>query len=219
MNGCGIATAAVAAALLRGPDAAPCAGSTLTHNTSSQRVLGRNGFTYIGTAPQHLRIAEDWQDHYLYQRIKSSGAGSPPAAGLAFNDWAPCRELCWTAFMTSGADHHETQDPDAVPGLAPPPPAPVSGQILVVDGEQFVLREHLRQYRVYSYDWLTGPNPGYGFSSSSEQVQHLDDHITAIRSFLSDIDPDTGYLGDVQPNSGPQPSPLTRPAVSTPAAP
>jgi len=43
--------------------------STLLHNTASQRVLAINGFQQIGTAPKYLRIAGEWQDHHLFQRI------------------------------------------------------------------------------------------------------------------------------------------------------
>ncbi len=44
------------------------AGAML-HNTGSRRVLERNGFEYIGIAKRYLRIAGEWQDHALYQRI------------------------------------------------------------------------------------------------------------------------------------------------------
>lgn len=43
--------------------------STLLHNTGSQRVLLNSGFTHIGTADRYLKIAGQWQDHHLYQRI------------------------------------------------------------------------------------------------------------------------------------------------------
>jgi len=71
-NGRGVATAAVAAVLdlafgklgLHRVQAA-----TLLHNAGSQRVLARNGFTRIGVAPRYLRIAGEWQDHVLFQRL------------------------------------------------------------------------------------------------------------------------------------------------------
>lgn len=47
--------------------------STLLDNTASQRVLKRNGFEQIGMAPKYLRIAGEWQDHLLFQRILSDG--------------------------------------------------------------------------------------------------------------------------------------------------
>ncbi|WP_277210869.1 GNAT family N-acetyltransferase [Isoptericola croceus] len=43
--------------------------ATLVHNTASQRVLERAGFEKIGMAPQYLRIAGEWRDHLLFQRI------------------------------------------------------------------------------------------------------------------------------------------------------
>jgi ribosomal-protein-alanine N-acetyltransferase len=72
MNGHGIATAAVAAAVrlcFEDLGLHRVQAATLTHNTASQRVLSRNGFTFIGTAPQYLRIAGSWQDHHLYQLL------------------------------------------------------------------------------------------------------------------------------------------------------
>jgi len=42
---------------------------TLVHNTASQRVLERSGFTRIGLAPSYLFIGGRWQDHVLFQRI------------------------------------------------------------------------------------------------------------------------------------------------------
>lgn len=45
---------------------------TLVHNTGSQRVLTRNGFAPYGIAPQYLKIADEWQDHILYQVLTST---------------------------------------------------------------------------------------------------------------------------------------------------
>ncbi|HET6652276.1 MAG TPA: hypothetical protein VFH10_06505 [Nocardioides sp.] len=45
------------------------------------------------------------------------------------------------------------------------------------------------------YAWLSGPNPGYGFSASPT-VDDLEQHHANIRTFLSMIDPETGYIGD-----------------------
>ncbi|MNH44766.1 ribosomal-protein-S5-alanine N-acetyltransferase [compost metagenome] len=43
--------------------------ATLLHNIGSQRVLLGNGFERIGLAPKYLRIAGEWQDHVLFQRL------------------------------------------------------------------------------------------------------------------------------------------------------
>ena len=47
---------------------------TLVHNIRSQRVLERSGFVRIGLAPAYLNIAGKWQDHILYQIVKTSPA-------------------------------------------------------------------------------------------------------------------------------------------------
>ncbi|MBM7413008.1 ribosomal-protein-alanine N-acetyltransferase [Clavibacter michiganensis] len=47
---------------------------TLVHNAASQAVLSRAGFTRYGLAPRYLRIAGEWQDHVLFQRL----ADDPP---------------------------------------------------------------------------------------------------------------------------------------------
>ncbi len=91
------------------------------------------------------------------------------------------------------------QASDAVcPGLAPAEPVH-SGpeQLLTVGGELFRVRrraQHGSSYE-YDYDWLSGPNPGYGFGMSGPLEQTDDDHLTTIRDFLAGIDPATGYLG------------------------
>jgi [ribosomal protein S5]-alanine N-acetyltransferase len=43
--------------------------STLLHNSRSQAVLERTGFTRFGLAPRYLKIAGEWQDHLLFQRL------------------------------------------------------------------------------------------------------------------------------------------------------
>lgn len=71
-QGAGLMTAAVGAAVniakqdlgLHRLEAA-----TLVHNTASQRVLEKNRFASYGVAPTDLRIAGQWQDHRMFQRI------------------------------------------------------------------------------------------------------------------------------------------------------
>ena len=43
--------------------------ATLVDNLASQTVLRRTGFALIGTAPRYLRIAGQWRDHLLFQRL------------------------------------------------------------------------------------------------------------------------------------------------------
>ena len=42
---------------------------TLVHNPASQKVLERNGFERFGLARRYLRIAGEWQDHVMFQRL------------------------------------------------------------------------------------------------------------------------------------------------------
>ncbi|MFK4728737.1 GNAT family protein [Agromyces mediolanus] len=71
LQGRGLATAAVGGALhfARQAGLHRVQAGTLVHNAASQTVLERNGFTRIGFAPRYLRIAGEWQDHVLFQRL------------------------------------------------------------------------------------------------------------------------------------------------------
>lgn len=80
---------------------------------------------------------------------------------------------------------------------------------LEVDGERFLVSVRGGTTEV---TWLTGPNPGYGFSSSlassgttqpdelaavNARLRSDDERIRdELRSFLADVDPETGYLRD-----------------------
>jgi hypothetical protein len=84
----------------------------------------------------------------------------------------------------------------AVPGVYRGPegrPGPVL-LTLEVDGELFAVRE--AEDGGTAYDWLSGPNAGYGFGSSRSASQPAEEHREAIRTFLAQIDPATGYIGD-----------------------
>lgn len=89
---------------------------------------------------------------------------------------------------------HRGADDEAVPGLDPDA-REKRGHLLhtlEVDGEVFEVRTHDGGT---DYDWISGPNDGYGFSSSARDVPE-DHHRESIRSFLSMIDPATGYIAD-----------------------
>jgi hypothetical protein len=84
--------------------------------------------------------------------------------------------------------------PFSIPGLAgtaAEPPVRVC-----VDGEDFEITSSLERPGQYHYDWVSGPNPGYGFSSASSdgRPSTIDDHEEAIRNFLRQVDPETGYI-------------------------
>jgi hypothetical protein len=64
---------------------------------------------------------------------------------------------------------------------------------LEVDGEVFELRPD--GFGGMHYNWISGPNPGYGFSMSPAP-HSIEQHQASIRDFLSMIDPATGYIED-----------------------
>ena len=65
-----------------------------------------------------------------------------------------------------------------------------------VDGEDFEITTSPERPGQYHYDWVSGPNPGYGFSSASSdgRPSTMNDHEEAIRNFLGQVDPETGYI-------------------------
>ena len=65
---------------------------------------------------------------------------------------------------------------------------------LDVEGERFAIRR--AGDGGTAYDWLSGPNKGYGFGSSGTPNRSMEEHRESIRVFLAMIDPDTGYIGD-----------------------
>jgi ribosomal-protein-alanine N-acetyltransferase len=76
-NGRGLATAAVGRMVGLAFDELGLhrvQAATLLHNVRSQGVLRRNGFVPFGVAPTYLRIAGEWQDHVLFQRVSGTAA-------------------------------------------------------------------------------------------------------------------------------------------------
>jgi hypothetical protein len=65
---------------------------------------------------------------------------------------------------------------------------------LDVDGERFAIRQGADGGT--DYDWLSGPNKDYGFSSSAAPNRPVDEHRESIRVFLAMIDPNSGYIED-----------------------
>jgi [ribosomal protein S5]-alanine N-acetyltransferase len=71
-NGRGLATAAVGDAVRYAfgeLGVHRLEAATLVDNLASQRVLEKNGFERIGLARRYLRIAGEWRDHLVFQRI------------------------------------------------------------------------------------------------------------------------------------------------------
>ncbi len=55
--------------------------ATLVDNLASQAVLRHTGFALIGRAPRYLRIAGEWRDHVLFQRLSDDTATPGPGTG------------------------------------------------------------------------------------------------------------------------------------------
>lgn len=68
----------------------------------------------------------------------------------------------------------------------------------VVDGETWVVRQRTDEPGTYDFEWVSGPNEGYGFTSASsdESASTATDLDDSIRLFLTMIDPATGYISD-----------------------
>lgn len=75
-------------------------------------------------------------------------------------------------------------------------PAGGDGIRVTVDGNVFDIIARPDRTGEYDYRWASGPNPDYGFSSASSTGRRLEmlDHVNAIRNFLAQIDPNTGYI-------------------------
>ncbi|MFE2379513.1 hypothetical protein [Streptomyces sp. NPDC059398] len=69
-------------------------------------------------------------------------------------------------------------------------------QTLVVDGEKFEVVKRPGQRGTYDFTWLTGPNPGYGFTSAVQPARALSasEWEKSARDFLNQVDPTTGYI-------------------------
>ena len=82
----------------------------------------------------------------------------------------------------------------ALPAVEPSSmPGDEAASTLEVDGEVFELRSD--GFGGTHYNWISGPNPGYGFSTSPTP-DSFEQHRASIRSFLSMVDPATGYIED-----------------------
>ncbi|MFE9252439.1 hypothetical protein EAO70_09310 [Streptomyces sp. adm13(2018)] len=67
---------------------------------------------------------------------------------------------------------------------------------LVVDGETFDVTERPDELGTYDFTWLSGPNPGYGFTSAVQPARALSEpELQALaQDFLKQVDPTTGHI-------------------------
>jgi len=75
-------------------------------------------------------------------------------------------------------------------------PAPEPPIRITVAGEVFEITARPGHPGQYDYVWISGPSPGYGFSSAASDgpPSTLPDHERAIRDFLARVDPETGHI-------------------------
>lgn len=86
---------------------------------------------------------------------------------------------------------------NATPGLAPAAAPGLDPVELVVHGESFVVTRRADSPGTYDFDWTSHPaSYGFGISASGEWRPDRDELTEHIRSFLAEIDPETGYLPD-----------------------
>jgi hypothetical protein len=108
----------------------------------------------------------------------------------------------WKAYAEDDPSHparpNEAQpNENALPGLAPATAPGLDPVELIVDGETFVVTRRAGSSGTYDFAWTSHP-ASYGFTIGSNADWHPDRAELAeqIRSFLADIDPETGYLRD-----------------------
>jgi hypothetical protein len=69
--------------------------------------------------------------------------------------------------------------------------------MMTVDGQDFRIRARAEEPGEYHFDWLSGPHEyGFGISRSDDSAMSLPEMEDAIRDFLAQIDPATGYIAD-----------------------
>ena len=103
----------------------------------------------------------------------------------------------WSAYSDDDTGRPVEPAENATPGLAPPPPAGLDPVELVVDGERFVVSRRPGSPGTYDFDWISHPE-SYGFTIGAHAEWRPDPNemTEEIRSFLSQVDNETGYLPD-----------------------
>jgi hypothetical protein len=104
----------------------------------------------------------------------------------------------WSAYRDDDPSRPvDDLDENATPGLAPAGKPGVDPVELVVDGESFVVTRRADSPRTFDFDWTSHPE-SYGFTvgMNFDWMPDRAELIDQIRSFLAEIDPETGYLPD-----------------------
>lgn len=74
----------------------------------------------------------------------------------------------------------------------------MQGVVLDVDGERFTVTRRAGSPGAYDFEWDSGPNAEYGFTSAAHGGVSLGraELEESARVFLQQVDPATGYLAD-----------------------
>ena len=103
----------------------------------------------------------------------------------------------WSAYRDDDPDEPAETDVGARPDQAPRPEPGTDPVEFLVDGARFVVTRRMGSPGTYDFDWTSHP-ASYGFTvgmngSWTPDREELAEHI---RSFLAEVDPETGYLPD-----------------------
>ena len=105
--------------------------------------------------------------------------------------------VVWSTYSADDPRRPVGPEDDAEPGLAPAPAPGLDPVELIVDGESFVVTRRAVSPGTYDFDWTSHP-ASYWFTVGAN-VEWKPDRaeLTAeIRSFLAEVDPESGYLPD-----------------------
>lgn len=103
----------------------------------------------------------------------------------------------WSAYADDDPSRPVEPSENATPGLAPPPAPGLDPIELVVDGESFLVSQRPESPGTYDFHWTSHP-ASYGFTVGGDSGWRPDraELTEEIRSFLAQVDPETGYLPD-----------------------
>ena len=105
--------------------------------------------------------------------------------------------IMWSDYAADNPNRPREADQHAIPGLAPDAVPGLDPMELMVEGQHFLVTRRAESPGTYDFDWISHPE-SYGFTlaAGDEWRPDHDELAEQIRSFLAEIDPDTGYLPD-----------------------
>lgn len=103
----------------------------------------------------------------------------------------------WREYAADDPGRPDQPDTHATPSVAPATAPRLDPVELVVDGQRFIATRRAGSAGTYDFDWVNHPG-SYGFTigASSEWRPDRAEMTEEIRSFLAQVDPETGFLPD-----------------------